>query len=88
MSTVIKGSGPLSAEARGSFNLDDIGGRAKEYLEQVRSAAAEIIAQAQREAAAIRQQAQEQGRGGRRGGRPDRRRKNRRPGAIAHSGPA
>jgi flagellar assembly protein FliH len=62
MSTVIKASGPSRAIDGMSFNFDDIGDRAHQYLEQVRRQGADLLAKAQQDAVAIRQQAEEQGR--------------------------
>jgi len=62
MSTVIKASGPVRATDNGAFNLDDLGDRAKGYLDQIRKQAAEILTRAQHDAILIRQQAEEQGR--------------------------
>jgi flagellar biosynthesis/type III secretory pathway protein FliH len=61
MSTIIKASGPTPALDAGAFNFDDLGGRAKAYLEEVRRQAAEILAQAQQDAIDIRRRAEEQG---------------------------
>lgn len=62
MSIVIKASGPNRAIDGMSFNFDDIGDRANQYLEQVRRQGADILAKAQQDAIAIRQQAEVQGR--------------------------
>jgi flagellar assembly protein FliH len=62
MATIIKGSGPARAIDGGTFHLDDLGDRAKEYLEQVRRQAAEIVSLAQEEAEGIRRRAEEEGR--------------------------
>jgi flagellar assembly protein FliH len=62
MATIIKASGPVRAVDGGAFHLDDLGDRAKEYLDQVRRQAAEIVAQAEQEAVGIRRTAEEEGR--------------------------
>src|SRR5262245_25924628 len=62
MSTVIKASGATRAADRGSFNFDDMTGRANDYLDSVRRQADEILAQANKQAELIARQAQEQGR--------------------------
>lgn len=62
MSTVIKASGPIHASEGSSFNFDDMGYRANQYLEGIRRQAAEILAQAHQQAITIREEAKEQGR--------------------------
>jgi flagellar assembly protein FliH len=62
MSTIIKASAAPQQAERQPFRFSDLGGRAQEYLEQVRSEAAAILRQAHEQAAAIRSAAEEDGR--------------------------
>jgi flagellar assembly protein FliH len=62
MSTIIRTS-QKSGSAQGvAFNFDDMAGRAKQYLDNVRAEAAKIVRQAQHEAVAIKKQAEIDGR--------------------------
>jgi len=62
MSTVIKANGPNHGTDAASFNFDDLGDRARDYLEGIRRQAGEMLLKAQQESDAIRRQAHEQGR--------------------------
>lgn len=61
MATVIKASGPVRSSDGALFNLDDMSGKANQYLEQIRLQAAKIVQQAQQEADAIRKKAEADG---------------------------
>lgn len=61
MASVIKASGAARAADGVSFNFDDMGVKANQYLEQVRIEAAKIVEQAKKDAVAIRAKAEEDG---------------------------
>ena len=61
MSTIIKASGPIRPEDGMSFNFDDMGLKAGQYLDQIRQDAAQILTDAQKEAAQIRTRAEKEG---------------------------
>ena len=61
MATVIKASGPIRSVDGALFNLDDMSGKANQYLDQIRLQAAKIVQQAQQEAEAIRKRAESDG---------------------------
>jgi flagellar assembly protein FliH len=61
MATVIKASGPIRGIDGALFNLDDMSGKANQYLDQIRLQAAKIVQQAQHDADAIRKRAEADG---------------------------
>jgi flagellar assembly protein FliH len=61
MSTVIKASGPIRLANGMSFNFDDLGVQAGQYLDDVRAQAGKILAQAEKDAEAIRRRAETEG---------------------------
>jgi flagellar biosynthesis/type III secretory pathway protein FliH len=61
MATVIKASGPVRGIDGALFNLDDMSGKANQYLDQIRLQAAKIVQQAQQDADAIRKRAEADG---------------------------
>lgn len=61
MSTIIKAGGPIRSEDGMSFNFDDMGQRANQYLEQIRQDAARILAAAEQDAVQIRARAEKEG---------------------------